>query len=783
MTPAGARSSAAPRPPSARRGRSQGPSRIVEFPGVSVLDLDEAKLALPLPARDSVSRTALVNRLRVPGSYSVVTLLAPAGYGKTTLLAQWAAREKRSFGWVSLDDDDPTLLLRYVATALARAQAIDSSVLDALLRARRSARAATRLLASALFSVGQPVALVLDDVQRLRSQECVDALSALVDHVPHGSTLVLSGRKAPALPLARLRAEGRVLELGVDELALTRREVLLLLRNAGVEPPEGDVSGIVDRTEGWAAGVYFAALALQDAGAEHGSEEFAGDDRFVADYLRSEYLSCLRRTEVRFLTRTSVLDRMSGPLCDAVVESKRSAQKLEALETSNLFLVPLDRHRGWYRYHRLFRDLLRAELAQREPELVPALNRRAASWYEANGSPEAAVDYARAAGDTETVARLVGELGLPVYHSGRVATLERWLDHFRDDDCRLARYPGVAVLGAWIHVLHGRQATAERYLHALEDGTAKRPLPDGSPSTGPWLALLRAAMCRNGPEQMHSEAEAAIRQLGPRSPWRPAALLLRGAAQLLLGHDDCADASMAEAIDVAESSGATETRVVALAERSLLAEARGDHADAKALGREARAAVDEGGLGDHPTSAIALAASARAELRTGSWEQARFDLERASRLRGLLAHVLPWLSLQTRLELARAQLALSDASGARVLLSEADEIRRRRPALGVLVEQAAELRAESDTLAATRAGPASPLTPAELRLLPLLATHLSFREIGERLYVSRNTVKTQAISVYRKLGVSSRSEAIERAADLGLGDRPAVSPPDFTLTG
>jgi LuxR family maltose regulon positive regulatory protein len=566
----------------------------------------------------------------------------------------------------------------------------------------------------------------------------------------------------------------------VDELALSRREAKLLLREAGVEAAEGDVSELIDRTEGWAAGLYLAALSLRDVRGE--AEELAGRDRFLADYFRSEYLAHLRPAEIRFLTRTSVLDSMSGPLCDAVLEGKGAARKLERLEKLNLFVVPLDRHRRWYRYHRLFRDLLRSELEQREPELVPALNGRAARWSEAHGSPDAAITYAGLARDTATVARLVGASALDVYHSGRLATIESWLKYF-DDGSGLARYPALAVLGAWVHALRGRPAAAGRWLCAAENGNMKRALPDGTTSLEPWLALLRAALCREGPDQMLADAEAAVQGLADESQWRPTALLLRGAALLLLGGVAAADASMARAVDAAESVGATEAQVVALSERSLLAEARGDLGDAKALGLAARALVETSGLDDYPTVAIVLAASARTELRAGSWEKARADLEQANRLRPQLTYALPWHSVQALLELARAHMTLLDPSAAQSLLRDADDILLRRPELGVLAEAAAKLRAETEELLAAGDRRASTLTPAELRLLPLLATHLSFREIGERLYVSRNTVKTQAISVYRKLGVSSRSHAIERAGELGLLDPPAVSPQEFTLTG
>ena len=768
----------------AHRGRRPHRGQLIEWQPVAGPDIDEATLRVPLVRPGSVPRTALVNRLRVAGSCTVVGVVAPAGYGKTTLLAQWASRDERPFAWVSIDEsDDPILLLRHVAAALSRVQAIDPSVLESLGARGQSTQSAIRRVGSALFSSDRPLVLVLDGIHLLRSRERAAVAAALVERVPDGSTLVLAGRAMPELPVARLRAAGQLFEFGVDDLALSRREAQQLLRHAGVEDPEIDASRLVDRTEGWATGLYLAALSLQAAGVRRDVDEFAGDDRFVADYFRSEYLSHLRPAEVRFLTRTSVLERMSGPLCDALLEGTGSARRLETLAKSNFFVVPLDRHRGWYRYHRLFRDLLQAELEQRERELVPALNRRAAVWCDANGSAEEAIAYASAAGDIDTVARLVGVRALPAYHSGRIATIECWLGHFGEDDLKLARYPAVAALGAWMHALRGRPATAERWLRAAEDGRAGRELPDGSTSIGPWLALLHAAMCRDGPEQMLSDAEAAVQGLAPASQWRPTAVLVRGAALLLLGGDAGADAGMAEAVDAAESVGATDVQVVALAVRSLLAEARGDNADARAFGLAARALVDERGLQDYATSALGLVASARAELRAGSWERARADLERANLLRPALTHAIPWYSLLALVELARAHMALLDMSEARSLLSEADEILRRRPALGVLFERTRELRAEADAVYEARKGRASTLTPAELRLLPLLATHLSFNEIGERLYVSRNTVKTQAISVYRKLGVSSRSEAIERASDLGLVDSPTLTPQDFTLAG
>jgi LuxR family transcriptional regulator, maltose regulon positive regulatory protein len=717
-------------------------------------------------------RPGLVNRLRA-ATQPVVTVVAPAGYGKTTLLSQWAERDERPFAWVSIDDgdDDPFLFLRYVAAALHQAEPIARGVFEALAAPGPSVWSRTLpRLAAAFSGVTAPMVLVLDDVQWVRSGEAADAIATLARHVPERSTLVLAGRMLPELPVARLRAAGHLLEIGGDELALSRREAQLLLRGARVELDDDDVADVRERTEGWAAGLHLAGLFLQSRpGRSRAAAEFTGDDRFVADYFRFEHLSRLGRADIRFLTRSAVLDAMCGPLCDAVLGRKRpnSARKLESLERSSLFVVPLDRRRLWYRYHRLFRDMLRAELERREPEIVPELNRRAAAWCEANGRPEAARRYAAAAGDVDALARLVAGDGLAAYCEGRLAELERWLDGF-DDPAVLERYPAVAALGSWIHALGGRPDQAERWLDAAEHGSVSGTLPDGTRSIGPWIALLRAAFCRQGVDQMLLDAETAVKGLARGSRWRPTAQLLRGVAHLLLGDNDRAEVILAETVETAASVGATNTRILALAERSLLATAAGDHVLARDLLHAARSLNGDGRRDTYVTAAIKLAAFARTELRGGSWQQARADLEAAKRLGPKLTYALPWYSVQTSLELARAHMALLDTSEADTLLSEAEAILERRPGLGVLALEAKGVRAELRVLREENRRCGATLTAAELRLLPLLTTRLSFREIGERLHVSRNTVKTQAIAVYRKLGVSSRNDAIDRAVELGL---------------
>ncbi len=719
---------------------------------------------------DSVPRIGLVNRLRASSSWALVVVTAPAGYGKTTLLAQWAGRDERRFAWVSIDshDNDPVILLRHIAVAVSGTGPIGPAVLPAL---RSPGRAIWRVglprLATAIAALPHPFVLVLDGADLLESQESLDALSTIAGQIPEGSTLALAGRAQPRLGVARLRASARLFEIGPERLALSRREAHLLLRATGLKLTDGDVAELVARTEGWPAGLYLAALTL------HGREasgdrpvSITGADRYVAEYLRSEHLARLEPDMREFLVRSSVLGKMCGPLCDAVLETEASGARLESMRESNLFLVALDDHCEWYRYHHLFHELLRHELSHSDAEAIPALNRRAADWHEAHGEPAAALEPAADSGDIDRAARIFAEVALPAYHTGRLTAVEGWLDHFPDDE-RLARYPAVGVLGSWIHALRGRPAAAEHWLRTIERRADTGPLPDGTTTARPWIAVLRAGLCRDGIEQMRTDAEDALIELPRDSRLRPAALTMHGAAHALLGDTEQADLILALATDEATRLEATNTRLIAISERSLLASARGDQAAADALAFEARRLAADAHLDDYPTTALELALCARGHLRHGRWDEARTDLTNAHHLTRSLLDALPWLAVQAKLELARAHLTLRDANTTGTLLAEIDKILNDRSPLGVLAQQAEDVR-QQITRTPTTDGHTSSLTTAELRVLPLLQTHLSFREIGERQFVSRNTIKTQAISIYRKLGVTSRSAAVQRAAAIGL---------------
>ena len=744
-------------------------------------DLVEVKLAGPSARPGTVAKADAIARL-CSSTLPFATVVAPAGYGKTTLLAKWAEADPRPFAWVALDgrDDDAVVFLRYIAAAIHGAEPVPDEVFEALSGPGGSTWSnRVPRVGSALAALERPLVLVLDDLHAVANPSCLDVLTALFDYVPAGSQIAVASREDPALPLARWRALGLLHEIGMLDLRLDEHEAKLLLGAAGVELDADALSELTERTEGWPAGLYLAALSLQ-AGAPSpaAAAGFSGGDRFVSEYFRFELLSRLPPAEAEFLKYTSVLDRMCGGLCDAVLETTRSAHTLESLERRNCFLVPLDRSGEWYRYHHLFAQLLRKELELSEPEIVPELNRRAMAWCIANDFTEAAVVFGHAAGDTDAIAGLVDGLALTVHYDGRMETLEEWLGWFDDDDFR--RYPALAVEAAWVWALSGRPAEAERWLGLAEGATSTIPLSDGSATIEPLVATLRAGMMPDGVEQALADADLALHQLSPDSGWRPAALVLRGVAHALLGATDRATDDLTAAVRAGLAGGAAEIVILAQAHLALLAANQGAWDEAGERARAAQTHVEERGLGDYSTSALAHVAMARVALREARPEDARAALTHAHRLRPLLDYGLPWLTIQVGLELIRAHLALAEASAARTILAETERVLEVRPHMGSLIEDATDLR---DRLAATSGSDgawAMTLTGAELRLLPYLATHLMFPEIASRLFISRNTVKTEAVSIYRKLGVSSRSEAIERAVEVGLLES-SVYPPAANL--
>src|SRR5690348_3222456 len=530
-------------------------------------DLVAAKLLRPLVRPGTLGRNALLDRLR-DDARPIVSVVAPAGYGKTTLLSQWAERNDQRFAWVSVDeaDNDPKVLLTYIAEALNAVEPIGRQVFAALASTASSVPGSVVPRLGAAFSLmSSPVVLVLDDMHLLRNAECRAALSVLADHVPAGSRLVLAGRAEPPLRIARVRAEGRITEIGPADLSLTAAEAASLLCAAEVALGEREVAELHWRTEGWPVGLYLAALYLRAGGSLPGAAaSFGGDDLFVSEYVESEFLDRISSTQRVFLTRTAVLERMSGPLCEAVLGVPGSAAALTDLARSNLLLVPLD-HRGqWYRYHHLFRDLLLAELERREPGLAPALRRRAAAWYVEHDLPEKALEYSILAGDVDSVARLVQTLWRPVYIRGRTATLQRWFS-WLDDRGGIEGRPLVAMNAAFLAEMTGHPARAERWADAVD-----RWQQDASPPFDAYAeamaATLRAILCRRGVKQMRADADEAARKFAAPNFTPAVTPLLQGMARVLGGDLDDGDAFFSDALSLEEERGAPDILAVTLCE-------------------------------------------------------------------------------------------------------------------------------------------------------------------------------------------------------------------------
>jgi LuxR family transcriptional regulator, maltose regulon positive regulatory protein len=739
--------------------------------GGTAFDLTVSKLLRPRARAGTIRRSSLLDRLAAGDPRRIVSVVAPPGYGKTTLLSQWADSGGPPFAWVSVDekDNDPKVLLAYVTAALDAIEPVGRRVFDALASPASSVPGSVvPRLASAFAAMTVPVVLVLDDVHLLGNRECRDALSVLAEHVPAGSRLVLAGRAEPPLRAARLRAEGRLLEIGPADLSLTREEAAALLREAGLVLGADEVAVLQQRTEGWPAGLYLAALYLREGGSLPGSAvSFGGDDWLVSQYLESEFLARISRRDRVFLTRTAVLERMSGALCEEVLEQSGAAAALTELARSNLLLVPLDRRGVWYRYHHLFRDMLLARLEQLEPDLMPVLRRRAAAWCLDNDLLEEALEYSIAAGDVDAAAHVVERLAVPARRQGRTTTLRRWFG-WLDERGGIERHAMVTVLAALIYAWMGRPREADRWADMTDAGhfgDAGRP---DDPAVAGWAALLRAFMCRHGVGQMLADADEASYRFASHGIVTAGPALLQGLARALSGDLAGGDVSLADAVSVGKVTAAHEVLAAALSERSLLAMARGEWDRAEALAGQAGATLDQAGIEASYVTPLVCAVKARTALHRGDVAAARRELVSAQRMRPVLTYAIPHVAVQARIELIHAHLALADLAGAKTLMRETDDLLKRRPDLGALAEQAAALRARlSKERGADTPAPSS-LTTAELRILPMLATHLSFPEIGAELFLSPNTVKSQAMSVYRKLGASSRSQAVTRSRELGL---------------
>jgi LuxR family maltose regulon positive regulatory protein len=738
----------------------------------------ETKLQAPRVRDQLIDRDHLLQRLTAGAGLRLTVVACPAGFGKTSMLAAWyqAETRHRAMAWLTVDrdDNDPAVLWSYLLESLRRAC---PDLGDAARVTVPAATPVVELLLPRLVNAlaeQTAVTLILDDFHLLTDGRARESINWLIEHAPPTFQLVLSTRKEPDLALAALRVHGDLLELRADDLRFTAEEADRFLNGRQLlELTTADVDLLVERTDGWPAGLYLAALSLRRTTSRHDLvTRFGASNRHVIDFLESEVIEAHDPADQEMMVRCSILGQLSGPLCDAVLDRAGSAEALRRLSRSNLFLVPLDDQGGWYRFHPLFAQLLRVELERREPGSAVLLHRRAYAWHREHGNTSEAIDHAIDAGLQAEAAELVAATWITYVNTGLYDTVLGWIGRFPadfvDGDVPLL------LAQAWVQSLAGQQAEAAVSIARAERQIGARTgrLPDGCSSAEASLATLKGTFPWDDLPAAWNQARQALELVEPESPWRTVACWAVAAAHFYRGELAQADARLTEVSALARTHEHWLIATAAAGFRSLIAGHEGRLKVQAELAEDATALAREHGLEDSaavPPLALGVSLTAR-----GRPAEALPMLEHGvavTRWRGqpiLLARALRYLA-DTLAVLGEHDRSDATTAEARSILAACVD--------PPIVAGAA---AWSDRPARARGGPLlERLTHRELTVLTLLAGDLSETELGRELFVSHNTVHSHVKSIYRKLGVASRGEALHRARAAGLlpGDAPAQEPP------
>jgi LuxR family maltose regulon positive regulatory protein len=731
------------------------------------------KLHIPEPLPDRVARPALLAALRGAGNARLVLISAPAGAGKTTLLASWHADpgEQRPFAWLSLDDrdNDPVRFWGGVLAALRTVMPQFGVGVDAALRAPGAdlTELAVPMLVNALDELDQ-IVLVLDDYHEIDNADLHRSIEFTLDHLPTSTQIAIASRSDPPFGLARLRARAELLELRVDDLRLNADEAASLLNGSmGLGLDEQQIRSLRQHTEGWAAGLQLVGLSLRGRpDRQRYISAFAGDDRQIVDYLAAEVLDRQPPETRRFLLRTSILERLCGPLCDALVDTDDATHTLVALERANLFLLPLDDRRVWYRYHHLFRDLLRHELQLSDPRALPELHQQACDWHITQGLIPEAIRHATAAANYLLAAELIASHWLTYVNRGELETVEGWTAAL---PARLADAdPRLCLARAWMLLVLGRPAEVEPAVRAAERGVPAGPMRDGSRSIAASAAMVRtSARLLLGDVDAAAQTAALAAKLEPdrTAPWRPIVTNALGMTCYWSGDCDAAVSAFRETVSAGELVGNHTAAIYALGYLAAIAAERGEQAEAQRLVEQALSLAERQDLGEHWVTVMAHYAAGDCARVRGEHLEARASIEHGLDLarRGGL-----------RLDTVYGLLALTELASLAGERAEARELHARAQRQLDACEDPGILRDRvTPSGRPSRArGPRRPvaddLSEREFAVLSLMPSQLSLREIGNELYVSFNTVKTHARNIYAKLRVSSRDAAVARARELRL---------------
>jgi LuxR family maltose regulon positive regulatory protein len=734
--------------------------------------LIDTKLNPPV-LRDAVDRPRLVRALM--GSTERVKLIrAPAGWGKSTLVASWSRSpdEGRPFAWLALDesDDEPIRFWTYVMESLRGLHPeIGTASLPPLVAPGTDiCEHVLPALLNEVAELPEPAVLALDDYHRITSAEVHDQVALFIDLMPSTLQVSLTTRSEPPLPLPRWRARGELLELEMTNLRFEPTEAGELLNRVldlGLEP--GQVASLWERTEGWAAGLFLAALSLRGA-PDRGSfvERFAGDDRNVVDYLGAEVLAAQPEQVRQALLRTAILDRFCGPLLEAVCGVGNGASLLREIERADLFLIPLDSKREWYRYHHLFQQLLLLELKIAAPDLEPKLHRRAAAWYLDAGLAPEAIQHTIAAGDIDRAAELIAQHWAPaLLGAAGDRMVDSWLTALGDD--AVARDLRLCFARCFMGLSFGDMDSVARWLAIAERAPLPAPFREGLTSVEGALAVVRTAYLweLGDASGALSSGQEALEAEGEDSPWRGIGAATIGLAQGALGDLEAARRWSLEYARVGRAFGQHLNETSGLGSAAFFAAEAGDFEAADELARRSLAISFDHGINEHWSGAACHLALGLVLERRGELEEAERQVARAATLdrRGAGPMELTWALLH----LSRLQAGRGDRDAALASLEEAAEHLSSAPDPGNLAERLEDAR---HRIAAPSRRPATgeELSERERDVLRLLGTSMTQREIGGELYVSLNTVKTHTRSIFRKLEATNRDEAVSRARELGL---------------
>ena len=737
-------------------------SNLSRQPTDSIL---EAKLRPPQTRSAWVMRSRLLEELEHATQRAVTLIAAPAGYGKTTVVAQWLASDLRPkiVAWISLDtaDNDPVRLWTNIATALARAGCDIARDIVGFVAAGGNDVLTVVLprIVDALAALPSDITVLIDDFDIVRATECNEQIDFFVKHLPPNAHVVLITRSDPTLRLGRLRAAGQLSEIRADDLAFNTREASALLVSDGVQLSSEAVSELMQRTEGWPAGLYLAALSL--TGRADPSEfihTFSGNNRFIGDYLTEEVLSRQPEQVRNFILDMSIVDRFSVPLADYVTEARHSASILRNLKHTNLFLVSLDSEERWFRFHHLFGAVAYSTLETERPDRAAMLHGRAAEWLSENGYIEDAVEHALAAGNFRHAANLVNANWLRYFDAGLGTTVQRWL---RALEASAADHStAYVVTAAWMAALSGNQEEMDRWLAQLNNASDHVRLPDGTKSVESVVALIRGLFGFDGPlDTLAFARRAAELETNGNLAWFAVANTALGHASYVIGDLDTAVGVLPKAA-TSEAAPAL-LKILALATLALAQAELGHDDRSRRSAEEAMEVVETRSLHALPQVSLAFTALGQSQAASGELMQAMATLEHGLNLRRKIPGLSPWPTIHHLLIMGRVAALAGDLPLARRLLDEVSPLIRQYPeGMAALI---ARLEAARKTLreAQTISRPEEPLTAREIDVLRQLAGPLSLGQIASELYLSQNTVKTHTMALYRKLGARSRSAAVK----------------------